>query len=639
MADELTGEALEGAAMATGNVVDRVQRMRNKLVKLAQDGKDEDRQWAVLQLQDLTKKYGGSLSSAGQGPPTDMGTQTDPNPSPPLTGVMKPFAAMGSDPLSPGNYETTTDPGLLDEAGNGLVSLINSPGRLADPRYRRQMETEFDKGATGGIGAKLIGGEDWQQGMEQYARERPLTGGERALAKGAGLMAGIPRVAAAKVGQFATSAMPGFLSRFPILGGAAVGAAGGGVGAGTQAAAETATSSTAPWRDRIPEAAAAGWKAAKDPVNLALSAVGGAASGGAAKMRGNNPDVQFIEARGGRVGPTTPGAGGAMDDPLVQGGISPQTGRVTEAGKGKVAGDAAEGITHALGGRAARLGNEHRARLRTVNSSSAGGQLQDITDLYDELLTQANNPRLFRGERASIRGEFIDDFINTHASLDDANGATRVMMPASRVNELKQKLQEASGFVPTGKPGAADGTFAPLAHDAARNVGEDIGGINRIYKQGADEIEGARAAVGAPGEASDRFSDTQKEAIATRIGRRGADTRTAGRDVRDVREQALQDAADMFPEIRRYIEAPELLQHRSNLEFGTSNVGGLMEKNKLQSMVNIIMRNWAPAKVRLISPFLESLGATMRAAAPANEEIETVIDSFGERPRQRMDSR
>lgn len=608
-----------GDARATGNVVDRVQRNRNKLVQLAQEGDDDDRAFAVAKLKELNDQYGG-LSRPGE----DPGRQTDQhddNPSGPMFGSID-------------RRRDTSDPTWVDRLDNSFVTTIGNPAK------RRQMIAEFDKGLTGGVVTRVgraisepFGARDMSpEAMAGYARESPLSRGEKTVARGAGMLTpgSLSRTAgaAAERGLMNLPMIARAAGAAPKLVGAAVGAAGAGTAGAAQEGTEALTGG---------EGLAAAGKAAQrgglDPLTLALGAAGGAISGGATAAREGNRNVRTIEDRGGRVGTATPGEGGALDNPRVQAGI--EQGRVTERGKGRVARQSADAVADTLEARGQQVGADLRGGIQQAEASGAMSQQVPAEDLYQQAMDIVQNPMLTRDVRGRIKAEILDDVLTPLRQAQSSVGGNRpLMMTAGEKNQLKQKLQTLADYVPAGKPGTAEPNAARLAHTARQDVGEELGQLNRTAATEAGNLEHAKEGFGIPGGAYEPIPASARDKLAGRLGRRGADTRTAGQ----AENPAIDAALNRYPELRELVEAPELLQARGNLEFGSAGkVGGLFEKVKASGgVLAYLQRNYEPAVVRLIAPLLQSAGTTTRAAAPAARSF---FDNLGEGSRRRMDQR
>jgi hypothetical protein len=535
---------------------------------------------------------------------------SDPKPSGPLFGRF----------MGPGEE----NPSLMTKVDTAAGMLLLHPDKLRSEPYRAQMVGELDKGYSGGILTKIARGltkvipgtEDNMspERMEQFARDRPLDAGEKTLAQGVGmaLPGSLSRVAGGIGGRGAMS-VPGVASmagRAPALGMAGVGAASAAAAAGAQAGVQTATAGGG-----VRDSLSAAKEAATDPLNAGIGAFFGGALGAGANMRAGNRNVRFIEERGGRVSMGSPGQGGALDDDIVRAGIDPDTGRVTEAGKGRSSRMAAEGVSDALEARGRAVGERLRSEV-----SGAADEMVDVSALYARAREMVENPLLPRGVRGQIQREVVGDVLEPVVAQARALGGPgrAPMMTAAEANDLKKKIQYFADFKPAGAPGSPDPHFARLSNEASQNVGDGIGRANARAHSDYTDLESARGAFGVGGNAKDEISRPQREALATRLGRRGADTRYAGRDNTPDVEAALQ----RYPELRRYVEAPELLQARGNLEFGLGGdkLGGLYEKLK-----DIVGRNIEPATVRLLAPLLMGAG---RQAPVAGNLFKTVGDGL-----------
>jgi hypothetical protein len=614
---------VEADAAGTGRRLDDIQRRRNKLVTLVQEGNDDDRAWATSQLQKLNDDYGGYDPAAGAGKPLRTApNQDDPNPLPPLEGGIGSRGQTYAE--EPGKSGFGAAIRRVDRAALGLIT---DPKKLGNQAYRDQMLAQYDRGFSGGLlrrGANQLGIDDrmTDEGLERAGRETPLSEGEKGLAYLAGVLSpsGLARLGGKAVAGLAVR-VPGvakLAAKAPIATAAGVGAAEAAGAAGLQAGTEAATTT-----GNVSDAPAAAAAAATDPVNAGLGALFGGAFGAGAKIRARNPNVELIESRGGRVGTFTPGSGGAMDDPLVQRGM--ENGRVTERGKGIVSRESADAVADRLEGRGRAVGEELRAGQREAEAAGNLDQPVDITDLYVQVQQMVSNKMLPREVRGKIQQEILDDVLTPMASDIGVGPGKPFMVAAREANDIKKKLQYFAEFVPSGKPGAAEPNFAQLSHEAGQSVGDDLSRLNRKANEQYKNLESAREGFGIPGGANDQIPLSQREGLATRLGRRGADNRYAGRDVNPQIEEAL----NRYPELRRYVEAPELLQARGNLEFGLggNKVGGLYEKMK-----NIVGRNIDPAAVRLLAPLLMSVGRQAPVAP-------TIFDEMGKGLRSRMDSR
>lgn len=630
----------EQRAAARGRSVDRMQSLRNKLVTVVQEHPDEEvKAKARARLAELPKYDPGNT---GEMEPS-MESMA-PKKNAPIMGSTTPIRDAAS---AVGNKAGS----ILERIGVPVVNMghaastvLSDPDKMInDPAYRVNALRAIDKGYTFGIGSKL--GEIVEPERVAQAQKQPLDPQVAAGLETIGTMS--PRGLASQVGGLAErglTAIPGIgrlLARAPKTGGAVVGAGSAATAGGAMAGTQTLTSGGS-----LPEAGRAAVSAATDPTNLFVGATGGAAQGAGAGMRANNPDVQFLEQRGARVSLRDPGSGGAMNSPMVQAGFENVPGplggtsrKVTEAGKGRVQRLAADATADALEGRARAARDEGMAATAALPPATRNAMV-DRRAVFDEAQRMINDPRTPEAVKSAIQREVIDGFFdvtNPAPRPSGILGPNGQPMPApprdfnmslSQANDLKMKIQDATKFAAAGTSQAAvKPHFAQLSHQASQGLGP-MGQINANMHGRFNMIEDAREAVGIPGSARAPITEAQRNTLGNTLGRRGADTRSAGKDVKPELETVLQN----FPELRPFVEAPELLQRRSNMEFG-AGVGGLPVQSR--DALRVLLRNLGPLQARVLSPALEAIGRQLRAFAPATANF--MPENLGEGERRRMD--
>jgi len=361
----------------------------------------------------------------------------------------------------------------------------------------------------------------------------------------------------------------------------------------------------------------------------AVGSVADAVIDGVKAMRARNPSVQFIESRGGTVSAGTPGKGGPFDDPLVAKGIDKGSGRVTEAGIGKVRRAGAREVGSFVKGREAAV----KGQFHGDAPARGSGEMVDITDVYDEAMRMTKDVDLPSNVRATIYREIVGDFMNQADDsgkmvaelVDDGAGGQRILMPAERANALKRKIQYFAEFSAEGK---AEPNFARLSSEAQAPLeGTEIAARNKAFKQAADEVEELRGAVGLKKKFDAPITRAQEKTVGVQLGRMGQDTVAAGADM----TPELEAAIAKHRELRRLYEAIPALRARSALEFkgpGSLPTGGLYEKFK-----GLLSANVDPTLVRILAPLTtDTAGVVSGAATGAGAlapSIATVLDPAG----------
>jgi hypothetical protein len=632
----------EQVAASRGRSIDRMQSLRNKLVTVVQEHPDEAiKAKARARLAELPKYDPGATEELE--PSMDS---MAPKKNAPIMGSTTPIRDAASAIGNKGASMLERIGVPVVNMGHAASTVLSQPDKMInDPAYRVNALRAIDKGYLFGAGSKL--GEMVEPERVAQAQKQPLDPQVQSGLEAIGTMApGGLASKAAGLAERGLTAVPGLgrlLARAPKTGGALVGAGGAAAGGGAQAAGQTLTSGGS-----VGEAGRAAVSAATDPANLALGATGGAIQGAGAGMRANNPDVQFLEQRGGRVSLRDPGSGGAMNSPMVQAGfenvpgpLGGQSRKVTEAGKGVVQRRAADATADALEGRARGARETHMQAEAGAAASGALNARVDRRAVFNEAQRMIDDPRTPEAVKSAIQREVMGGFFDEVSPQPRPSGLLGpdgapvpapprdFSMSIAQANDLKQKIQDAAKFVPEGAPGAAKPHFARLSHEASQGLGP-MGEINARSHAQFDQIEDARAALGIPGSARKPITEAQRNTLGNTLGRRGADTRSAGKDVKPELETVLQN----FPELRPFIEAPELLQHRANLEFGVGIGGGPVNKRE---MLHTLLRNMGPAQARVLSPALETIGRQLRAFAPATASF--MPENLGEGERRRMDQR
>lgn len=596
--------------------VDRIQRQRADLADMAADEQEDPklREAARKRLQEINNRYGGF----NPGNPTEglEPDQTDANPPGPQTQLHVQSFPGGRRYTQPNEEHSG-----WDKMNAGLEDVVTN---VDNAPKRRQAIAAFDQGYSGGILRKVAGAASSALGAEnemsdealaQYAKEAPLPQSTLTAIKGAaGLVPGsLPRLVGGAAGKATTAAIPAIIGReAPTLTGAVVGTAGTAAGSAAQAGTEAVTSGHAD------EAFGRAKEAATSPWNL-LGTVAGAAGGKLAARRATNPDVRFLEERGVEVGPTTPGRGGAMDDPLVQEGIT--EGRVTEAGRGRTAKAAQEGAASALEARETAASGKRATDVAAMEAAGGGQKAVDITNIYDKATDMLLDRRLTSDVKARIQKEILDDLEQWKVTNAANPKQYKVSMPAAEAQKIKQKLQDMADFTASGKP---DTRYAGLAGEAKTAV--DKTGYrdpNEAFHAEANDIEQTRRALRIKDEFGKPISPNEERGMANMLMRRGQDTGPSGLDIGTDFKEAL----NKFPELRRFVEAPELLIRRGRLEFGAAEVGGLLAKFK-----NTLGRNLTPIEMRLLQPLSETV---LNAAPGLPPMIDTVRRAANEKEKRR----
>lgn len=570
-----TADEESAKASAIGRAIDRQGHLRNKLVQVVQGHPDENvRQQARGELQRLLSSGDIRRSNPGQSSGLRSNDQSDP------------------DPIE------MQQPSLGERFGASVGSFA------IDKARRRQALSVVDDVAAFGLGKKVanaFGTTDFSpEQRRKDAQESPLSDRERAGIALTSLLTpagGLTRAAGATA-ERALMNVPGMVKAAqaaPKLVGAGVGAAS---ALGGDAITQGATSAIA--GEGMGTALTKAKEAGTNPWTAAAGGALGSLFGAGAAARARNQNVRTIEEAGGQVTMTSPGKGAPFKDPLVAQGIDDVTGRVTEFGRGKVARAAARGTDEALAGRAQGINQQMQAAKKAAVESGRAAEDADITDLVKAAHEMANDPRLPRSVRNTVKTEVIEDMIDQFGAPTEAGFA----MPAIEANALRKKIFDLADMV---NPKATDPDLKRLGGAAKGAVDDTVyGDINAPYAAEASKLKEARRALEFP-KADDvnrrLLAPDEELKVANVLSRTGQDTARAG--MQDTPEMAK--AVGNYPELGRFTKAVPLLDARSALEFKGLNdmpTGGLYVKE----LAKLLGQNLDAAKTRIAAPVATGVG-------------------------------
>lgn len=351
-----------------------------------------------------------------------------------------------------------------------------------------------------------------------------------AFGEGAGEIAGPLLSYAGKAAPVVQKALP--IARTAIEGGANTKAQGG---------------------DALPGAATAAGLALLGPLGrAAMNTAGG-------KTR------QFIEARGGRVGLTTPGSGGPFESMDVTG--------TTDADIGEQAAASAKRGLDMLNAEARTEKRGIGKIMSRIDDSPAGSAPRDVTDLMSkvgaatgELDTAPMTDNELMSAIAKVKGKQKPGF---NEDVDPT------MLSERDLNKLRRRLDRAAR---TGT--STDEKLSPLkqaAHEARSMVDEGPYKIpNDMYAETADKYRQSRRLLGINERPrTPEETQTVTNTLKNKITRRGQNTVTAGGQVDD-----LAQFEQRHPDIGLELSKPALLRSKADLSFRLlpQRHGGLIDR-------------------------------------------------------------
>jgi hypothetical protein len=498
--------------------------------------------------------------------------------------------------------EAEPDPSLTGEIGDAFQGQVDA---VKDPRKRREMLRGVSDTVTFGGAERLARLVDDKFSEEQGAQDAEevgtnyRTGGQVAgtLMPGASgtvvrNLAGAGARLAAKTGGRVAGALVG-----AGAGMASVPVASGVIAAGQQAVGQL---------DPL-GAPSAGWDAAKsagsNPLAMALGALGGAASGYGAGVRGGNSqtaqDMALRQELGGKASLGRGAKGGAFEDPAIAGlrGSTDEIGRVADASANKLATNLTSQFKN-------EVGKPYNAAKSAIEASD------EVTDLAP-LIDVAKKVQASKGTTIPVRGliqrEILDDLEEFKQVADD--GAVSYNMPVSVANEVRQKL---SDFAKTGSVDVPRGN-AKIGelYNASKSLVGDFEEANAAYSAGKDKFAESFRQLGSkkpvnklpegPGAKVRMAQELVTKQISDRLFRGGEKARLTGQEADD-----LAAFIKKHPELELDVRLPEILAAKNRLGFKIPE-GGL-----LPSVKGIVTQNIEPLEANLTVPLADS----MRTVAP-----------------------
>lgn len=493
--------------------------------------------------------------------------------------------------------------------------LAYSKELLSDPARRRQLERGLSDTVTLGLAEKATRGLEGMWGGKEFSQEQAAADAAAAGEKDRDTGRAIGSVLPGATTYIARNTAAPFTAAAGATGSRilapVVGAAGGavsvpltaGITEGARSLAEGDISG-AP-RRAWDEAAAA----ATSPVAMALGAGMGAAGGLASGIRNSDSrtgeDIRMAQEAGGEPNPVTGASGGAYADPRISGM------RGTTAEQAAVARHSAREV---MGGLNRRFQEEYAqpyARERAaLEARGANQQLLPTDDIAARAATAMGSESFPAGTKGYIQREVID-VLNRYR---DANGGDYVM-PAGRLNELRQKLDDAAKL---GNSEVSRGDRAIRGLYSATKDAVDTGDfaeLNRDYAAGKQRFHDASKQLGTmsgkvfdPATVNaDRKAELALKRISDRLFRQGEGARLQGTESEDI-------AAFLrtHPEYTDQVMASARLAAKNRMQFRMPE-GGL-----LPSVQGALGANVEPAEVALYRAG-RALG---RAQGPVNALVD-----------------
>jgi hypothetical protein len=497
------------------------------------------------------------------------------------------LVAQGAKPIEPSHDipvgvrapEKTVGDRLRQAAGIGLNATSNAVDAATLGYYRKVRDA---------IGGAISPGAVAQaQGQEHEAESSPVGQFVGGLGTGAGYLAGGLPSMAAKAAERGVAAA-GINAR-PIAG-ALTGALTGGAVAGGEAAVGGA--------DLADVGRSAGTGAL---IGGALGGTAGtiAATGSkTADYLAANKHRKLIDQYGGKVSLTSPGKGGAFEDPLIAGGIDAK-GNVTDAGIGSTARTAARQVRQGLNDEHRAAGGIYASDTAKLRASGALEGHHDISILADEAKAMADDAESYtNATREKVKAEILP-ILEKYAREDGSYSA-----PADSVNKIRQKIAKLAKYdTPTGV--VKDKDIAQLARTAKGLVDETaFSAPNAAYAERMDTLKEAHRGLNIQGKSrahTDPNDMAAEKTLTDLITRRGQNTVTAGK----YETPELASVVEGRPELALPLDSAALLRARGAMQFiGGGKHGGLIERVK--HPIGALMQAAEPIGQRIVRPIADA---------------------------------
>ena len=292
-------------------------------------------------------------------------------------------------------------------------------------------------------------------------------------------------------------------------------------------------------------------------LGASIPAIGGIAGAAGRAIRGGEGGRAraLWEKHGGNVGPLDSGSG--VDEIA---GMEP-----TRANVGRASQRGAENIREALSGDFEKnTAAPYRAAREAVDYGPGGRELVDVSSLRGSVADELYAERTPQAVRPYLAREL--DQLDAMRSPDG-----RVIMTQSRLNELKQRLQDQANYgINTGAGAGSlkDQSFKSIANAAKVLVDEGpYAESNAGYAAGMSRQAEDRAALGLRKRpaASEAGRATEDAKVAQILRNRNNNAEAAG---------AMAERADIpgfvarHPELERQVDLPDLVRAKGKLQFG-----------------------------------------------------------------------
>lgn len=437
------------------------------------------------------------------------------------------------------------------------------------------------------------------QAMEQEAESEPVGQFVGGMGRGVGYLTGAPSLLAKGVStglRAATNAAPKAIGRVlgarPVAGAVTGGATGATLG-GSEAAAQGGD------MEEIKRAALAS--------GIGGAFIGGgigtvaAAGGKIADKLAQNPRAQLIERHGGKISPSSPGEGGAFDDPLISGGLS-ERGKVTDAGIGKTARAAARQVRESLNTENKAGVGIHKAKVNKLREDGALEGQHDVTSLAEQAQKMADDIENFTADTRSKVSSEILPVLEKYKREDGSYLAT-----PDQLNALRKKIVKVANFQ------TRDGVVKDKDIGRLARVAKDLVGETALAEPNAEaaarvkSLQKAHRGLNIQGNSRSSTAPDDMAAEKTLtdlITRRGQNTVTAGK----YETPELAEAVAQRPELQLPLDSAALLRARGAMQFfGGGKHGGLIER--LKNPIGSVMQAAEPIGQRLVRPVAERAAA------------------------------
>lgn len=515
--------------------------------------------------------------------------------------------------------------------GQGALALGKTfldPGSIIrDGSKRRELGRGVDDAVTLGYGRQYLydpvvsrlGGTPLAATEEADAAAAPgyRTGGNIV---GAAFPWGAEGMIAKTAGRAMAKAIPEVGGLVSKLGRPAVTAARGAATAAT-AAPVIAASHASSEGDRL----GAATNALTDPAALALGAGAGAIAGTAGvKAR------QFIESRGGKVNPLSPGHGGAFAKELK--GLP-----ANDKGIGEAARIGAEKTMAGLKEQnAVETSRPYKKMKELIDKSPEASATRDIAPLMDTLQEAVYDLETAPHARTQLEGtlKVLERYRAQGPKNEFGEPAGPVMVPERQLNGLRRSLMRAAKVGATDAPGEAEAPLRAAAFAVKDMVDEGpYAALNEFYAKGATKNTGARRQLGLkPKPSKDENVDTKKLKLG--LEREVQNTKTAGGD------SDLEAFRRDNPKLARASEFAKLANARADLSFRLMpQHGGLLERGSGAAVLGggvaamaggpaglaagagaLALQNWDPLMGRIAHPLAQRATNPMILASQAERE-------------------